>query len=276
MIDFASVVSSLLPFHEQNINATFKALAKPVDESGPFAAIVKDLQPRELFNELFSFLVLRELGLPVPKAYLGLIPIAEGQLKKSPVMPNGQRLAFLTTEVPSPSLKIAAGLQGKPSKHLIDVCLDRVVPLLATWPQLGELYAFDGWIANVDRNLGNILFGRRSSNGSPDIWLIDHGKAFTSEHWSSTHLIPDKSYANKLKNWASPRLSDPQRATCLASASAFKSKADALDREAKIDYLAKLFNLEDTDKHAVKAFLRDRLDKVEENSKDALLMGGIV
>lgn len=198
MINLAAIVSGLLPFNEGNLTATYKTLLKTNGWGQAFPAIVKDLPSRELFNELFAFLVLDELGLPVPPAYLGLVPLSETRVVKAPVLPNGQKLVFASAEVPSPSLKMAAGLDGSPTNKKIQLCLERFVPLIAKWGQLGELYAFDSWVANVDRNLGNILFGGVSTEGTPSLWLIDHGKAFTSDNWTSMDLLPDVTYPNKL------------------------------------------------------------------------------
>jgi hypothetical protein len=50
MIKLASVMGGLLPFNEENVNETFKALVKSQDRVNAFPAVIKDLPHRELFN----------------------------------------------------------------------------------------------------------------------------------------------------------------------------------------------------------------------------------
>ena len=51
--------------------------------------------------------------------------------------------------------------------------------LFSTWKGLDDTAAFDEWLANTDRNLGNILYDGHGRT----FWLIDHGRALTGEYW---------------------------------------------------------------------------------------------
>ena len=274
MITLTSVVGGLRPFNHGNINETFKALVKSSSLEPAFPAVIKDLPHRELFNELFAFIVLRELGLPVPTAYIGQVDSSETKITKAPLLPNGNRLVFVSAEMPTPSFKFITGLNSTSTSHQIQLCLEHFVPMIAKWGMLGELYAFDLWNANIDRNLGNILLGGLSTAGVANVWLIDHGRSFSSENWQARDLKPDIDYKNKLTDWASPYLSDVHKKECLASAINFESKARGFDKDAKIDYLAKMFSLDKRESDAAKNFLKVRLDTVVKRSKEALAMGG--
>jgi len=262
-----------MPFNEGNVTKTFRALVQPSKGGQSFPAIIKDLPQRELFNELVCFLVLQEMGLPVPLGYLGIVGATETGISLGPVLPEGQKLVFVSKEIPTPNLKLAIALPASPTPPQIEKCLRRVVPEIAKWNLLGELYAFDTWVANIDRNLGNILYGGLLSNGTPDIWIIDHGRSFTSEAWQSKDLIPDRSYKNMLQNWATPFLSNQNKNECLESAAHFETKAQSFDSSGKIDYLAKMFGLDRIDQEAAKNFLAVRAARVTEFSENALDMG---
>ncbi|UOA27883.1 hypothetical protein [Pseudosulfitobacter sp. DSM 107133] len=272
MINFATIAGELLPFRHGNVNQTFKALVATSDGRVPVAAIIKDLPVKELFNELISFLILKDLGLPVPDTYLGLVPAGNRQISKGPLLPDGARLVLASKDVGSPNLKFVTNLSDLSSEAEAKACLSRFVPELAKWGKFGEMYAFDTWVANVDRNLGNVLFGGTKPDGSVDVWVIDHGQALTSEMWQPNDLIPEGSYMNKLQIWAVPFLTDDNKSTCLGSLQLFEIKAHALDKRSKVEYLSKMFGLDDASKNAVTNFLELRLAEVSGQCRTALMV----
>ena len=275
MINSVSVVGGLLPFNYGNVNQTFKALVVSSSSPDPFAAIVKDLPHRELFNELISFLVLQGLGLPVPEAYIGLVPSSEASISEAPKVGEDLRAVFVSKEVPSPSLRMVSGLDSSATNVQLHTCLEKLVPQIAKWAMLGELYAFDSWIANIDRNLGNLLFSG-SASGEPDVWIIDHGKTLTSESWQPADLKPDDEYINKLRAWATPYLTEDNKKKCLASAIRFEAKARSFDKDANVDYLSSMFNLSTAESDAAKKFLNVRLGRLVDRSREALDVGGVI
>ncbi|GLQ25785.1 hypothetical protein [Sulfitobacter pacificus] len=276
MVELVSVMGGLLPFKQGNLNQTFKALVQPKGFNAPFSAIVKDLPIRELFNELVSFVVLRALGLPIPSVYLGMVGGETQHLSKAPSLGNGSKLVYVSEEIPSPSLKMAMGWRDGQSEEACMACLSKFVPQIACWDKLGELYAFDTWLANTDRNLGNIVFGGKGSDGEPKVWLIDHGRSFTGEAWKPGDLVPEKSFTNMLKVWATPFLTTVQKDLCLLSTEMFVENAKRIDVNEPIDFYTNAFGLSEADKVAAKNFLIVRLGKVSEHAKDALVMETIL
>lgn len=67
---------------------------------------------------------------------------------------------------------------------------------LSRWPHLALAIAFDEWIANADRTIGNMLF-----RGVGDFVLIDHGEAIPSG------LAADGPVTNRLARLAYPDVS---------------------------------------------------------------------
>jgi len=58
--------------------------------------------------------------------------------------------------------------------------------------------AFDDLVANVDRNLGNLL----SAPGK--LTLIDHGRALTGPVWVKSDLLPGGTYGNVVRSFLDP------------------------------------------------------------------------
>ena len=84
--------------------------------------------------------------------------------------------------------------------------------------------AFDTWIANVDRNIGNVLWGAKDK-----IWFIDHGRCLTGPDWAIDDLIADGSFANKLAQIAKNLLPGSERLQKLISASDAIMRLQSLD-----------------------------------------------
>jgi len=277
MIELVSVSGSLLPFNKGNINSTFKALVKPLSGAPAFVAVVKDLPARELFNELFSYLVLRELGLPVPSSYVGFVSATEQAIKVAPINGGGgQKMVFVSQVVPEPSMRMQLEALAPASPSELQFCVDQIVPKISGWDQLGELYAFDLWVANIDRNLGNILLGAGSSTSQPSVWLIDHGMAFTSPSWQAVDLVPEADYRNLLAVWATPRLAPDCKRKCLTSAAEFQRRASGFDKDSNIEYLSQVFGLDKAESDAAKNFLGIRLGQLTQRSEAALGLGSII
>jgi hypothetical protein len=139
--------------------------------------------PRQMAAELICAVLGRALGLSIPEPFLVRIP---------PGMLQGSRLAA----------KAGEALLGVGSQHLGGGSFDQllnehghgVLELLTHWPDLMAVAAFDGWLANNDRNLGNLVYARQK------LWLIDHADALAGEmaqRFSWADLV-DQPLTNKL------------------------------------------------------------------------------
>jgi hypothetical protein len=168
-------------------------------------AILKDLPIRELANELFAAAIGHDLGLALPVVYLAIADQADLQLQNAPML-AGSRLALASEHLQQPSVGQIA-FAGKPSNPAaVKAALKPLIAKLIEAERLGEIYGFDAWAANIDRNVGNILIGPASQ-----YWLIDHGRCFTGAVWKASDLQPAGNFPNRLKEWLTPELEPASR-----------------------------------------------------------------
>lgn len=133
------------------------------------SVIFKRVLEPELAAELFCSLLARELALPAPEPILLFDPLAGDYLFGSVDMeyPNSLR-AF---NIGPHNADLAAQRQLKEA--------------VSAWSELKHVTAFDEWIHNRDRNLGNLLYA-----GPESFVIIDHGKALDIDktYPSGNHL----------------------------------------------------------------------------------------
>jgi hypothetical protein len=133
--------------------------------------------------ELASAVIARALGLPTPQPYLVHIPA--GTLPASRFAPRDG----------TPGVTVAThDVGGGTFAQLLREDSEYARRLLAQWQHLIPTVAFDEWLANLDRNFGNILFVAQN------LWLIDHADTFGG---STRKLFPlreltDEAFENKL------------------------------------------------------------------------------
>lgn len=261
-VSTASIAAGLRPFREGNVSETSKGLVQNASGSS-FAAIVKDLPAKELFNELVASAILKAAKLPAPTAYLGRLADGPDKTKHAPLMSDGARLLFVSTEVGSPSLRATSQSNTALAKSLVS--------LLCDWDRLGEVYSFDAWVANVDRHTGNILL-----SGSLEVWLIDHGYMLTGPKWRADQLDGSRYFRSKLEGWLTPNLSPNQRLNCKPGTHSMENVARTLDIGELVRYVAKIVGLSAEDQSAVEKFLRDRSITAATHAQQALNLPRLV
>jgi hypothetical protein len=215
-IQLATVLPGAIPFKEDNVSETFKGQILLVDGSVK-SAVIKDLDQKELSNELLATVLARSAGLPIPDAYLAIVRGSDLAVAKGPRTEGGDRLVFASVDVKVPNITFRA--RGANPNEQAQLWRD-----IIEWGDLGNLYAFDSWIANIDRHPGNLLFGGRNQ-----IWLIDHGQSFSGPAWQPGDLDPRGDYRNRLAEWLTPRLSDEQRLKRSSEAKTFTAALGAID-----------------------------------------------
>lgn len=153
-----------------------------------YVKIYPKTENRGLINEITGFLLAHANGLPQPqKAAVIQLPIEiipPEELNKFDVIEN-TILGWATEEcgiTPNTYLKVNDVIKYNQS-----------LEMLKSWTFFPRLLAFDDWVANQDRNTGNITI-----KGNKDFHLIDHGNVPVSENWNIDDLIVDKHYNNKL------------------------------------------------------------------------------
>lgn len=259
-VGLATILPGAVPFKEGNVNDTYRGQVL-VGDGVVRDAILKDLDNRQLSNELLASALAKASGLPTPDAYLGLVKAGDLPVTKGPTLADGNRLVFVSTDVKVPNVTFqvnaAATAEAKQA----------VVARVVSWSKLGDLYAFDAWIANIDRHRGNLLL-----SASDEVWLIDHGHSFTGPAWEPNDLVPEGEYSNRLTEWITPNLDAGQRDRRALEVSEISKAFEAADvasarSASKIDTLRSSAHGE-----AVEAFLQERASKVRNHATRALGM----
>lgn len=119
--------------------------------------------------ELACSAIAQALGLPTPQPYL--LNIGVGTLHESRFTTHDRAMVTVATR----------DVGGGTFAQLLREDSDYAKHLLRMWSHLVAAVAFDEWLANTDRNFGNILFVARS------LYLIDHAEAFGG---SARQLFP--------------------------------------------------------------------------------------
>ena len=138
---------------------------------------------RHIVAELVCAVIGRAIGLPVPEPLI--VKIRRGDLPSSRLIDQeaDATLAFGSASVGGDS---CAQLLREDSEHALR--------LVMTWRQLLPTTAFDEWMANPDRNLGNIVFAAQN------LWLIDHAQALGGKaaEASSLKSLQEQAFPNVL------------------------------------------------------------------------------
>jgi hypothetical protein len=147
-------------------------------------------------NELFATTLGRALGLAIPEGCL--VRARPSDLPESPIMAahSSEALLFASRETAAPDLKRRMKAEGTVA----------IAALFTAWNEWAVCMTFDEWVANPDRNPGNILFG-----GPGDIWLIDHSHCFTGPNWNPPDLVPNGAWRNMIAENRIPTLTLPER-----------------------------------------------------------------
>lgn len=253
IVELAQVLSGAVAFNEGNVSATYRGALQT--RGGIRTAIIKDLTPKELANEVLAAAVALTLGLPVPPPYLAFAHPDRFTAVNGPRVGDG-RLVYASVDVSQPQVAMLCRTAGT----------SRVLQRLAQWRQLGRLYGFDAFVANVDRHQGNLLF-----SGDQEVWLIDHGYCFTGPNWEPSDLAPPgQQTVCRLRHWLTPTLDAKQREARAIEAASIEADTLVMNlrQVATLNYVAAL--LEDGDFDAVLTFLNERRRHVPRLASSAL------
>ena len=179
-IELGNVVpGATLLGQDSGINETFVGHIDCTNQR--YKAYIKVLNDKQLVNELLANTLGRLLNLPIPRGFL--LRVKPSDLPESNLLKNfnQEALVFGSQALKYPSL--ARKYRGD--------SIEVIKWLKANFKILDETIIFDDFVANVDRNQGNLLV-----DGGGDVWLIDHGSCFTGSNWDAQHLIADGKYNN--------------------------------------------------------------------------------
>jgi hypothetical protein len=256
-IQLATVLPGAKGFREGNVNDTFRGQVL-LEDGTVRGAILKDLDRTQLSNEVLTSVLARAAGLPTPDVYLGLVRGSDLPVTKAPHLQDGNHLVFASVDVKVPNITFQATRASADEQQ-------RLLRDILEWADLGHLYAFDAWIANIDRHPGNLLFG-----GKNEIWLIDHGHCFSGPTWQPSDLNPDANYRNRLFEWLTCHLTLDQKKKRSSEATKFSQIIASIDvsasaRKSRIDDLLPLAHV-----IAVEGFLKGRTISVPVHANRAL------
>lgn len=194
----ARLLSLSEPIQSGTSNKTWTA--QVVCESDQEVSVVlKTLSQREFFNELLAAAIGKSLELKIPDVYL-VAAHDQPALSSALLLPSGDRLCFGSAFVNLPAFNTALNISPT---SFTPSTLAALGEALKKWPRYGEAIGFDTWIANIDRNVQNLLF-------SPDgeHHLIDHGRCLSGPSWAITDLDPAKQHLNLLAVFAATLIAD--------------------------------------------------------------------
>lgn len=256
-IQLATVLPGAEPFKEGNVNETFRGQVLLGDRTVR-GAILKDLDPRQLANELLVSALARRAGLPTPDAYLALVRVGDLPVMHGPALTDGNRLVFASVDVKVPNITFRAqGATIEQQQRLVDEILG--------WAGLGSLYGFDAWVANVDRHPGNLLFG-----GKEQVWLIDHGHCLSGPAWTPEDLRVDGDYHSRLTEWLTSRMDLAQKKKRSAEANRLATDLQLIDVDEVTSASHVRALLPTAHIAAASGFLKGRVDKVPRHASKAL------
>ena len=113
-----------------------------------------------LVAELLCGVIARHLGLPAPEVFVVLVET--GALPRSKLLQPTQRHLCVGTR----------DVGGTTFSQLINEDSDYAKGMLRAWQHLLPVTVLDEWLANPDRNMGNILYAAQA------LHIIDHAEAF--------------------------------------------------------------------------------------------------
>jgi hypothetical protein len=168
--------------NHQNVEETWKG--EIYTYAGSTIAYVKMLRPNQVISEVVCALLGLAVGLKIPKPYL--VRVDSNNLPDSKKWERGEitRICFGSEDAKHPSFRRLVNPQNPQS-------LAEFMRVLLSWKGYRPTALFDEWIANCDRNSGNLLYD------GDEIWLIDHAHALTGPNWTRETLKPDAVVGNR-------------------------------------------------------------------------------
>lgn len=153
------------------------------------------LRSRALANEITGYVLANRFGLAQPApACVIRAPLRQLALSSAPRR-HGSWLRVLTKCRDTwPAFCTQAIQSPTPWHHYGGSLSEALIQDLRNWPDAAKTMAFDEIIANLDRNLRNLL-----RIGPGQYALIDHGRLVTTDgHWTAGDLDPALQPVNRL------------------------------------------------------------------------------
>lgn len=151
----------------------------------PITAYVKfSLDQRQPIAEIAAAQLGRALGLNIPEPLLVFVDTARLP-KSSAFHDSGPQWTFASAQFGSRPMSV---------EHLYRKDEDTYRQVMERWNQYEKTAAFDEWMANEDRNLGNLVYSAEKRT----VALIDHGRCLANTYWPDSLNDPGFSVSNAL------------------------------------------------------------------------------
>lgn len=151
---------------------------------------------KEIINESFGFLLAKSARLrQTTRAALIKLDVSEFPIDTktdSFAAANGFVYGWVTASLGGKDLK-KMYLNNPPDIAANEA--QQIMSLLGAWPNFKALVAFDDWVGNIDRNIGNLIFINKD-----DIGVIDHGRIFGVIDWQYEKIDHRVNCANYMLN----------------------------------------------------------------------------
>lgn len=155
-IKIARLLDGFSKFDDGNVNPVYKGNIQTEFNDEPLSCFFKIVSKRELLVESVCSLMARHLNLPTPEPYLVIMREGVCPIEGNPSIP-----AFGTVDAKAPSFRqYVTGSKLKDSE---------IKQRLMKWRDFASTAAFDEFIANGDRHIGNLLYDGKNFS------FIDHG-----------------------------------------------------------------------------------------------------
>lgn len=180
-----------------------------------FVKAYPESAPRGLINDIVGYLLASHAGIDQPPG--GIIALPATTLAKVGIATAAPAIwCFASTSCIDLDDRRHGSLAA-----LFGHNLDAVRGILENWPGFAQLVAFDTWLANVDRNTGNLIL-----TGENALCPIDHSDIMSGPAWRLDDLVSAEGQwtLNKLIEliWPMESLPLPVRSAILKSADRFQ------------------------------------------------------
>jgi hypothetical protein len=171
---------------------------------------------RGLVNDVIGYLMAVHAGINQPEAGIIRLPYSLFDNPES-LIGDGKVIECFTSTA-------CADLTGRVCGNLFAFFGENsslVQKALEGWHGFPKLVAFDAWISNVDRHIGNLLYV-----GPGQLMPIDHSDVLTGPQWTIANLVSmeEEWTANRLIDevWPWQQLPDNLKSAMIASAEKFE------------------------------------------------------
>lgn len=144
---------------------------------------------RKLINEIISYRAAKSIGLPIPESFIVLCRAELFDCTDQNIVRHVDAyVGYASTVCGGSLLKRISHLMDDDdfTEEEWDNANEVIDSILSEWPHLASVICFDQWIANSDRNPGNLL-----QTQDDKIHIIYHESAFFSSEWK---MLTDRIY----------------------------------------------------------------------------------